>query len=154
MPDQKTMWTRWLGGFSVMWVTKLLISPVKNGFFAQEWPNLVPCWWVGWWLWRGLYLARHLFSFYIIMQCICEKKTTDFITVAVSAFKEKWYTQNVTGRSHLELHQESTFSYFWQKVVTCDALTRGHHICNAYLFRYWKIVHITAKPAPNLTYVF
>ena len=24
--------------------------------------HLVPCWWVGWWLWRGLYLARHLFT--------------------------------------------------------------------------------------------
>ena len=73
MPDQKPMWTRCLGGFSVMWVTKLLISPVKTGFFAQKRPNLaqnwhfcpllthlVPCWWVGWWLWRGLYLARHL----------------------------------------------------------------------------------------------
>ena len=45
---------------------------------------------------------------------ICERETTDFITVAVSAFKEKWYTQNVTERSRLELHQEGerTFSYF------------------------------------------
>ena len=47
----------------------------KKGFFAQKRPNLarnwhfcpllahlVPCWWVGWWLWRGLYLARHLFT--------------------------------------------------------------------------------------------
>ena len=25
----------------------------------------VPCWWVGWWLWRGLYLARHLFSLFV-----------------------------------------------------------------------------------------
>ena len=58
-----------------MWVTKLLISPVKKGFFAQKRPNLleivffcplqahlVPCWWVGWWLWRGLYVARHLYT--------------------------------------------------------------------------------------------
>ena len=58
-----------------MWVTKLLISPVKKGSFAQKRPNLaqnwhfcpllahlVPCWWVGWWLWHGLYLARHLFT--------------------------------------------------------------------------------------------
>ena len=42
-----------------MWVTKLLISPVKKVFFAQKRPNfariwhfspllahLVPCWWV------------------------------------------------------------------------------------------------------------
>ena len=26
---------------------------------------LVPCWLVGWWLWRGLYLARHLFTLFI-----------------------------------------------------------------------------------------
>ena len=58
-----------------MWVTKLLISPVKKGLFAQKRPNLaqnwhfcpllahlVPCWLAGWWLWRGLYLARHLFT--------------------------------------------------------------------------------------------
>ena len=45
MPDQKTMWTRCLGGFSVMWVTKLLISPVKKkGFFAQKRPNLARNW--------------------------------------------------------------------------------------------------------------
>ena len=43
-PDQKTMWTRCLGGFSVMWVTKLLISPVKKGFFAQKRPNLAQNW--------------------------------------------------------------------------------------------------------------
>ena len=44
MPDQKTMRTRCLGGFSVMWVTKLLISPVKKGFFAQKQPNLAQNW--------------------------------------------------------------------------------------------------------------
>ena len=71
------MWTRCLGWFSVMWVTKLMISPVKKGFFAQKRPNLaqnwhfcpllahlVPCWRVGWWFWRGLYLARHLFTLF------------------------------------------------------------------------------------------
>ena len=70
-----------------MWVTKLLISPVKKGFFAQKRPNLarnwhfcpllahlVPCWWVGWWLWRGLYLTRHLFTlcFYLVEMMITE----------------------------------------------------------------------------------
>merc|ERR1712116_123558 len=29
-----------MGGFSVMWVTKLLISPVKKRIFAQKRPNL------------------------------------------------------------------------------------------------------------------
>ena len=36
MPDQKPMWTRCLGGFSVMWVTKLLISPVKKKDFLPQ----------------------------------------------------------------------------------------------------------------------
>ena len=47
MPDQKTMQTRCLGGFSVMWVTKLLISPVKKGFFAQNWHFFI----LGWLIW-------------------------------------------------------------------------------------------------------
>jgi len=70
-----------------MWVTKLLISPVKKGFFAQKRPNLarnwhfcpllahlVPCWWVDWWLWRGVYLARHLFTLLYLIKlfnCTC-----------------------------------------------------------------------------------
>ena len=62
MPDHKTMWTRCLGEFSVIWVTKLLISPVKKRIFcpkttkfSPDWhicpllAHLVPCWWVGWW---------------------------------------------------------------------------------------------------------
>ena len=42
MPDQKTMQTRGLGGFFVMWVTKLLISLVKNWRFCSFWAR--PCW--------------------------------------------------------------------------------------------------------------
>ena len=77
MPDQKTMRIRCLGGFSVMWVTKLLISLVKIGFFAQKSTNLARKWhFCSFWarpcrlIWlvvvaRGLYLARHLFTLYI-----------------------------------------------------------------------------------------
>ena len=54
MPDQKTMRTRCLGGFSVMWVPKLLLSPVKIKIFCPK-TNLAwnwhfwsfwarPCW--------------------------------------------------------------------------------------------------------------
>ena len=74
MPDQKPMWTRCLGGFSIMWVTNLLISPVKKRIFAQKWPNLAFLFiagsfgalLVGWLVVvsRGLYLARHLFTLY------------------------------------------------------------------------------------------
>ena len=83
MPDQKTMRRRCPGGFSVMWVTKRLISPVKKrdllpkndqiwpkiGIFGQFGPGhagifgallvgqlvVVAC---------GLYLARHLFTLF------------------------------------------------------------------------------------------
>ena len=34
--DQKTMRTRWLGGFSVMWVPKLLLSLVKIRIFCPK----------------------------------------------------------------------------------------------------------------------
>ena len=75
MPYQKTMQTRWLGGFSVVWATKLLISSGKIRIFCpklaflfilgQALPaHLVPCWWVGWYLWHGLYLASHPFTLY------------------------------------------------------------------------------------------
>ena len=65
------MWTRCLGWFSVMWVTKLFILSNKKRIFCpkttqfgpklaflfilgQALPaQLVPCRWVGWWLWRG-----------------------------------------------------------------------------------------------------
>ena len=76
MPDQKPMWTRCLGGFYVMWVTKLLISPVKNRIFCSKMTKFslnlaflsitgsfgAPL--VGWLvvLARGLYLGRHLFT--------------------------------------------------------------------------------------------
>ena len=36
MPDQKPMQTRCLGGFSIMWVTKLFISPVKKRIFCPK----------------------------------------------------------------------------------------------------------------------
>ena len=36
MTDQKPMWTRCLGGFSVMWVTKLMISQVKKRILCPK----------------------------------------------------------------------------------------------------------------------
>ena len=79
MPDQKT---RCPGGFSVMWVTKLLISPVKKRIFCPKTtkfgPKLaflvnlgqamqaysVPCWWVGWWLWRAGCISQDTYVLY------------------------------------------------------------------------------------------
>ena len=65
-----------------MWVTKLLISPVKKGFFAQEQPNLarnclfcqalpahlLPCWWVGWWLWRAGCISQDTYLLYTVQK--------------------------------------------------------------------------------------
>ena len=66
-----------------MWVSKLLISPVKKGFFAQKRPNvaqnwhfcpllahLVPCWWIGWWFWRAGCISQDtylLYPFHVII---------------------------------------------------------------------------------------
>ena len=67
-----------------MWVTKLLISPVEKGIFCpktakfgpklaflvnlgQVMPaHLVPCWWVGWWLWRAGCISQDTYLLYDI----------------------------------------------------------------------------------------
>ena len=67
------------GGFSVMWVPKLLLSPVKTRIFCPKttkfWPNLVflvilgqalpahlvPCWW----LWRASCISQDTYLLYI-----------------------------------------------------------------------------------------
>ena len=68
MPDQITMRTRCPCGFSVVWVTIFLISPVKIRIFCPKttkfgpklaflvilsFCHLVPCWRVCWWLLRA-----------------------------------------------------------------------------------------------------
>ena len=65
-----------------MWVTKLLISPVKKRIFCPKTtkfgPKLaflvnlgqamqaysVPCWWVGWWLWRAGCISQDTYLLY------------------------------------------------------------------------------------------
>ena len=42
LPDQKTMWTRCLGGFSVMWVTKLLFPPIRVRIFGPKKAKFTP----------------------------------------------------------------------------------------------------------------
>ena len=64
------MRTRCLGGFSVRWVTKLLISPVKIRIFCPKTSKFDPkiaflpglTGLFGALLVDGLYLARHLFT--------------------------------------------------------------------------------------------
>ena len=66
-----------------MWVTKLLISPVKKRIFCPKTtkfgPKLaflvnlgqamqaysVPCWWVGWWLWRAGCISQDTYLLYL-----------------------------------------------------------------------------------------
>ena len=68
--------------FSIMWVPKLLLSPVKIRILCpkptkfgpklaflfilgQALPaHLVPCWWVGWWLWRAGCISQDTFLLY------------------------------------------------------------------------------------------
>ena len=96
------MWTRCLGGFSVMWVTKLLIFPVEIRIFCPKTtkfgPKLaflvnlgqamqvysVPCWWVGWWLWRAgcisqdTYFLEHILAFVTFGSCFLLTATVAF----------------------------------------------------------------------------
>ena len=78
----KTMWTRCLGEFSVMWATKLLISQVKKRIFCPKTTKFGPklaflvnlgqamqassvlCWWVGWWLWRAGCISQDTYLLY------------------------------------------------------------------------------------------
>jgi len=65
-----------------MWVTKLLISPVKKRIFCPKTtkfgPKLaflvnlgqamqaysVPCWWVGWWMWHAGCISQDTYLLY------------------------------------------------------------------------------------------
>ena len=42
MPDQKTMRTSCLGGFSIMWVPKLLLTPIKISIFGPKTSKIGP----------------------------------------------------------------------------------------------------------------
>ena len=73
---------RW---FFVMWAPKLLLSPVKIRILClkttqicpkiaflvilgQALPaHLVPCWWVGWWLWRAGCISQDTYLLYLFV---------------------------------------------------------------------------------------
>ena len=73
-----------------MWVTKLLISPVKIRIFCPKTTkfgpklgflfilgqallaHLVPCWWVGWWLWCAGCISQDTYLLYhVYLQSYC-----------------------------------------------------------------------------------
>ena len=140
------MWTRCLGGFSVMWVTKLMISQVKKRIFCpkttkfgptlaflvifgQALPaHLVPCWLVV--VARGLYLARHLFTLYIswinkfgcIADTATQKKTICFYTLHAS--------RNFFSAPHKYLS-----AHFW--FLHCFTRPSAHHLAYSFIhFQY------------------
>ena len=106
MLDQKPMRTRCLGGFSFMWVPKFLISPVKERVFVQKWPNLaqiwhfcpllahlVPCWWVGWWLWRVGCVSQDIYfivSLRAISVLINTKQLNEFRFTSIDPQEHNW----------------------------------------------------------------
>ena len=67
-----------------MWVTKLLIFPVEIKIFCPKMTKfgpklaflvnlgqamqayMVPCWWVGWWLWRAGCISQDTYLLYCI----------------------------------------------------------------------------------------
>ena len=84
-----------------MWVTKLLISPVKKRIFCPKTtkfgPKLaflvnlgqamqaysVPCWGVGWWLWRAGCISQDTYLLYLfflkerLARLACIKRTVE-----------------------------------------------------------------------------
>ena len=92
-----------------MWVTKLLISPVKKRIFCPKTtkfgPKLaflvnlgqamqaysVPCWWVGWWLWRAGCISQDTYLLYNIT-----------ISFPSSSVTESWVAVNDIGRVRLQ----------------------------------------------------
>ena len=91
---------RCLGVFFVMWVPKLLLCPVKIRIFCPKTTkfgpklaflvifgqallsHLVPCCWVGWWLWRAGCISQT--PIYFIFIILDERKMNVFQTVVSS----------------------------------------------------------------------
>ena len=92
-----------------MWVTKLMISQVKKRIFCPKTtkfgPKLaflvnlgqamqaysVPCWWVGWWLWRVGCISQDTYLLYrmdytanIVLTC-CSCMSVSLSTLAVAS---------------------------------------------------------------------
>ena len=79
-----------------MWVTKLLISPVKKRIFCPKTTKFgsklaflvnlgqamqaysVPCWLVGWWLWRAGSISQDTYLLYKVKKK--SKMLTNFFT--------------------------------------------------------------------------
>ena len=89
-----------------MWVTKLLISPVKIriGIFVHFWPaHLVPCWWIGWWLWRAGCISQDTYLLYgndlisgvlkLPLPAFCDTRQQHHLPRAVAVPDEDFHTK-------------------------------------------------------------
>ena len=145
------MWTRCLGWFSVMWVTKLLISPVKKKDFwpknDQIWPKIdflfnlgqamqaysVPCWWVSWWLRRAGCISQDTYLLYSI-----------FININYRIGKGQYSTdsgnwQTVSPLAKVWNHSPLQFFFLFFN-------TRLDYICAFILFPEWSLHRSSSTP--------
>ena len=120
MPNQKPMWTRCLGGFSVMWVTKLLIFPVEIRIFCPKTTKFgpkfaflvnlgqamqaysVPCWWAVWWLWRVGWISQDTYLLYDKIQRSLQSKIfakRNSIHMKFPWCCSKWHERSPTNQS-------------------------------------------------------
>ena len=107
MPDQKTMWTRCLGGFSVMWVTKLLIPPVKKRIFCPKTtkfgPNLafpfIACSFgallVGWLVVVARAVSRKTPFYFIIITSLFNSSTSGWAGAAQARARHPFQESNI-----------------------------------------------------------
>ena len=112
-----------------MWVTKLLISPVKKRIFCPKTtkfgPKLaflvnlgqamqaysVPCWWVGWWLWRAGCISQDTYLLYKNLGPFYRKlRESQYLFQTIEYF----YMERLTSVKHhpaqaarLQVHQRS-----------------------------------------------
>ena len=135
--------TRCLGGFSIIWVTKLLISPVKKGFFAQKRPNLAQNWHFGSYgpghagffsallavVARGLYLARHLFTLLCqsthLELCACISSTDVPVTSDIACFNNLSRSLHAAMAIFLAASEKSFKSFIWARHISTRGGPRG-----------------------------
>ena len=155
MPDQKTMWTRCLGGLQNFWFSskKKVFLPKndhiwpKIGIFDQDGPGhagLFGALLVGRLVVvaRGLYLARHLFTLWTCLKFAKQKLFTH-----ICREFEKWRDLHLLSRKFFwqkSCHPES-FQFFWlcskvMKMFLYEVLTNWKCIKTGWGAKLFKAV--------------
>ena len=164
MPDQKPMWTRCLGGFSVMWVTKLLISPVKKRIFCSKMTKFSPK--LAFLSIAGSFGALLMGWLAVVARAVSRKKPIYFIfihfVVMSFLFCETWIFSGTWNEKKLYIKWEKARKPLYNVQKWADHLLRyhvtdlipeqasdfrlGHWKC---LFwseeRQWKLLFLTLK---------